>query len=177
MDENFTTSAKLVELILTLSKFLYLLSATLVIGQVLAAIFFAKNQQGTIENSDLPILKKASNYAWIWAGATALFIVATLASVLEVGIGQVLDFTMLRSFITQISLGKFLTFQLIGAIVVAITARIATRITTATMILIIAFSALSAPIFQSHSASGGSHLVAIGTLLVHVIAKIGRAHV
>ena len=61
-------------------------------------------------------------------------------------------------------------FQLIGAVVVAFACRAVSRITTAAITLIIAFLALSAPIFQSHSASGGSHLVAIGTLLVHVIA-------
>ena len=170
MGESFTTSVKLVELLLTLSKFVYLLSSTLVIGQILAAIFFAKNQNGDIEPSDLRILKRASIFSWIWAGSTALFIISTLASVLEVGIGQVLDVTMLRSFVTQISLGKFLAIQLIGAVVVAFACRAVSRITTAAITLIIAFLALSAPIFQSHSASGGSHLVAIGTLLVHVIA-------
>lgn len=160
----------MVELLLTLSKFVYLLSSTLVIGQILAAIFFAKNQNGDIEPSDLRILKRASIFSWIWAGSTALFIISTLASVLEVGIDQVLDVTMLRSFVTQISLGKFLAIQLIGAVVVAFACRAVSRITTAAITLIIAFLALSAPIFQSHSASGGSHLVAIGTLLVHVIA-------
>jgi putative copper resistance protein D len=170
MGESFTTSVKLVELLLTLSKFVYLLSSTLVIGQILAAIFFAKNQNGDIEPSDLRILKRASIFSWIWAGSTALFIISTLASVLEVGIGQVLDVTMLRSFVTQISLGKFLAIQLLGAVIVAFACRAVSRITTAAITLIIAFLALSAPIFQSHSASGGSHLVAIGTLLVHVIA-------
>lgn len=170
MGESFTRSVKLVELLLTLSKFVYLLSSTLVIGQILAAIFFAKNQNGDIEPSDLRILKRASIFSWIWAGSTALFIISTLASVLEVGIDQVLDVTMLRSFVTQISLGKFLAIQLIGAVVVAFACRAVSRITTAAITLIIAFLALSAPIFQSHSASGGSHLVAIGTLLVHVIA-------
>lgn len=170
MGESFTTSVKLVELLLTLSKFVYLLSSTLVIGQILAAIFFAKNQNGDIEPSDLRILKRASIFSWIWAGSTALFIISTLASVLEVGIDQVLDVTMLRSFVTQISLGKFLAIQLIGAVVVAFACRAVSRITTAAITLIIAFLALSVPIFQSHSASGGSHLVAIGTLLVHVIA-------
>lgn len=170
MGESFTTSVKLVELLLTLSKFAYLLSSTLVIGQILAAIFFAKNQNGDIEPSDLRILERASIFSWIWAGSTALFIISTLASVLEVGIGQVLDVTMLKSFVTQISLGKFLAIQLIGAVIVAFACRAVSRITTAAITLIIAFLALSAPIFQSHSASGGSHLVAIGTLLVHVIA-------
>jgi len=170
MVESFTTSVKLVDLILPLSKFIYLFSATLVVGLLLALIFFAKNDHGFIRTEHLSIRKKASIAAWIWTLASAIFIVATLASVLDVGIGQVLDFTMLRSFLTQISLGKFLAIQTIGAALVAISISRVKKITYSVIVLIIALLAISAPIFQSHSATGGSHLIAIGTLLVHVIA-------
>ena len=36
--------------------------------------------------------------------------------------------------------------------------------------LIIAIAGILSPVFQSHTASSGSHLIAIGTLIVHVIA-------
>jgi len=160
----------LVELTLTLSKFTYLLSATLTIGFLLAIIFFAKNLHGHIRENHKTLRSKAGIAAWIWAAATVIYIVATLASVLDVSLLEALDFTTLRSFITQISLGKFLAIQLLGAVMVAIWVKRCQRITQATLVLLLALVALSAPIFQSHSASGGSHLMAIGTLLVHVVA-------
>jgi putative copper resistance protein D len=160
----------LVELTLTLSKFTYLLSATLTIGYLLAIVFFAKNLHGYIREEHKALRSKAAIAAWIWAAATVIYIVATLASVLDVSLFEALDFTTLRSFITQISLGKFLAIQLLGAVMVAIWVKGCQRITQATLVLLLALVALSAPIFQSHSASGGSHLMAIGTLLVHVIA-------
>ena len=160
----------MVEILLIISKFLYLLSATLTIGFLLAISFFTKNQNGLLRNQNLNLRKKAAITAWIWSVSSALFILATLASVLDVGIGSVLDLTMLRSFVTQISLGKFLALQTLGAIIVAIAINRTRRISYATLLLLIALISLAAPIFESHSASGGSHLVAIGTLIAHVLA-------
>ena len=160
----------MVELLLIISKFFYLLSATLTIGFLLAISFFTKNQNGLLRNENLNLRKKAAITAWIWSVSSALFILATLASVLDVGIGSVLDLTMLRSFVTQISLGKFLAFQTLGALIVAIAINRTRRISYATLLLLIALISLAAPILESHSASGGSHLVAIGTLIVHVIS-------
>lgn len=160
----------MVELLLAVSKFVYLLSATLTIGFLLAITFFAKNQKGIISSSHLVLRKRAVITAWIWASSSALFILATLASVLDVGIASVLNLTMLRSFVTQITLGKFLAVQALGAAFVAIAINRIQRITYASLILLIALISLAAPIFESHSAAGGSHLVAIGTLIVHVLA-------
>lgn len=160
----------MVDFLLTISKFTYLLSATLTIGFLLTLVFFVTNNQGAIKSEHLNLRKKASIAAWIWFGSSSVFILATLASVLDVPFSQALDFTMIRSFVTQISLGKFLALQSLGALLVANWAVKLKRITYSSLVLIIALLAVSAPIFQSHSSSGGSHLMAIGTLLVHVIA-------
>ncbi|MFM8620651.1 MAG: cytochrome c oxidase assembly protein [Candidatus Nanopelagicaceae bacterium] len=160
----------MVDLLLVLSKFVYLLSATLTAGFLIAIVFLANNLNGLIRSEHKNLRKKVAVAAWVWAFSSALFILATLASVLDVGIGSALDFTMLRSFVTQISLGKFLAVQTIGALSVALLITRINRITYAALVLIIALAALAAPVSQSHSASGGSHLVAMGTLIVHVIA-------
>ena len=169
-DASFTTSDKLTEALLVLSKFIYLLSATLTIGQLLTLAFFIKNSKGLIKQENSDVVRKASYSAWIWFGSSLVFLIATLASVLEVSFTQALDATTLRSFVTQISLGRFLAIQTLGAAVVAIWVRATQKVNYAVLILIVALAALAAPIFQSHSASGGSHLLAIGTLMVHVLA-------
>ncbi|MFM8447927.1 MAG: hypothetical protein ACKN92_07180, partial [Candidatus Nanopelagicaceae bacterium] len=139
-------------------------------GFLIAIVFLANNHNGFIRSEHKNLRNKVAVAAWVWAFSSALFILATLASVLDVGIGAALDFTMLRSFVTQISLGKFLAVQTLGALSVALLITRINRITYAALVLIISLAALAAPVFQSHSASGGSHLVAIGTLIVHVIA-------
>ena len=158
------------EIILALSKFTYLLSATLTIGQLLNLAFFTKNSKGLIKSENRDLISRASTWAWLWFGSSIIFLVSTLASVLDVTFTQALDLTTLRSFVTQISLGKFLAIQALGALVIAMWIRKTQKVNYVTLNLVIALVALSAPIFQSHSASGGSHLVAIGTLVVHVLA-------
>lgn len=162
----------MVDLVLAISKFTYLLSATLCIGYLLLLIFFASNYKGEIRTENLTLRKNASLAAWIWFVSSTIFIISTLASVLDVPINQALDLTMLRSFITQISLGKFLAIQSLGALLVATWVTRVKRITYASLVLILALISISAPIFQSHSSSGGSHLMAIGTLLVHVLGLV-----
>ena len=160
----------MLDLIVTLSKFIYLSCAVLTIGFLIALIFFDYNQSGKIRNDHLGIRRKISYLAFAWFIATIIFIIATLATILELTFDSALDPVMIRSFITQISLGKFLALQALGALLVAVVIRFVQRITYAVLVLTLALASVAAPIFQSHSAAGGSHLMAIGTLMVHVIA-------
>lgn len=160
----------MLDLLLTLSKFAYLCAAVVSIGMLLVLVFFAKNDRGQIGASHLKIRKKLALASIIWAVATLIFIVATLSSILDISISESLRFNLLRSFVTQISLGKFLALQALGAIAIAIIAGQLKRVTSAALALALALAAVSMPVFQSHAATGGSHLIAIGTLIVHVLA-------
>ena len=106
----------------------------------------------------------------MWVLGSAGTIIVTLTTILDQSISDSLDPTVLRSFITQITLGQYLFFQLIVALVVAISALRIKRILTATIILLLSIIGLVAPVFQSHSTSSGSHGLAIGSLVIHVVA-------
>jgi putative copper resistance protein D len=76
----------------------------------------------------------------------------------------------MRSFISQITLGKYMFAQLCLALLVAtIVARIR-GVAGANALLLLSLAAIIAPVFESHSASSGSHALAIGSLVVHVVA-------
>ena len=160
----------MVDILLNLSKFGYLLAGILTIGSLLAITFFATNEHGEIRNQFKSIKEKVSIFSLIYAISTLVFIFATLASILDVNLSGALNFTMLRSFVTQISLGKFLFFQSILGFVVAIASKYSRRTTSFAALLVIALISITLPVFQSHSASGGSHLIAIGTLVIHVLS-------
>ena len=170
MAESYTTSVNLLDITLALSKYTYIITGTLTIGFLLALTFLTPNSNGVIQNRNLIITKRARTLAFIWSLSTLVFIVGTLAEILEVGFLEALDLTTLRSFLTQISLGRFLIFQAICALLIAIWMGFTARVTHLTLMLIIAIAGISSPVFQSHTASSGSHLIAIGTLIVHVIA-------
>lgn len=160
----------MLDFILTGSKFLYLISGTLTIGFLLALAFLVRNQNGRILDVNFQIKSRIRGLSIVWFVSTTIFIVATLAEILEIKFSDALDLTMLRSFLMQISLGKFLLFQCVGAVAIAILIGYVKRTSSAALLLLLAIASISAPVFESHSASGGSHLIAIGTLIVHVVA-------
>lgn len=156
--------------LLAVSKFISFIASFSTIGLLLAIGFFLVDDAGKLGETAKKLRKLAALSATIWALATALVIVATLANILGTGISGALDSNSLRSFISQISLGKYIFFQLCLALLIA---SIVTRIRAvggASALLLLAIAALVAPIFESHSASSGSHALAIGSLVVHVVA-------
>ena len=92
-------------LLTTSFKFLNLLGGISVIGSLLAMSFLLVNKDGYLDTSGerLRRLLKASAVVWvIGAFGTVVF---TLAQILGTTVSDALDPTVIRSFITQISLG------------------------------------------------------------------------
>jgi len=76
----------------------------------------------------------------------------------------------IRSFITQITLGQYLAFEAVIALIVFVSTFQAKKILSLIALLVLSIVGLIAPVFQSHAASGGSHSLVIGSLVIHVIA-------
>ena len=156
--------------LLAISKFLSLASGITTIGLLLAIGFFLFDIEGKLDQSAKRLRKFAGLAALTWTISTGLAILATLANILGTGISDALDPTSLRSFISQITLGKYMFVQLCLALLVALTVIRIRAVAGAYALLLISFAALVAPVFESHSASSGSHALAIGSLVVHVVA-------
>lgn len=156
--------------LLEISKFLSLASGITTIGLLLAIAFFLNDVEGKLGETAKALRKTTSIAALIWAITTGALIVATLANILGTDLSGALDPTSMRSFISQITLGKYMFAQLCLALLVAtIVARIR-GVAGANALLLLSLAAIIAPVFESHSASSGSHALAIGSLVVHVVA-------
>ena len=156
--------------LMEISKFLSLASGITTIGLLLAIAFFLNDVEGKLGETAKALRKTTSIAALIWAITTGALIVATLANILGTDLSGALDPTSMRSFISQITLGKYMFAQLCLALLVAtIVARIR-GVAGANALLLLSLAAIIAPVFESHSASSGSHALAIGSLVVHVVA-------
>jgi putative copper resistance protein D len=157
-------------LLTTSFKFLNLLGGISVIGSLLAMSFLLVNKDGYLDTSGekLRRLLKASAVVWvIGAFGTVVF---TLAQILGTTVSDALDPTVIRSFITQISLGKYLAIQAGVALFALIFSFFIRKIEALIALFIFSIAGLVAPVFESHAASGGSHSLVIGSLIIHVIA-------
>ena len=156
--------------LLEISKFLSLAAGITTIGLLLAIAFFLNDVEGKLGETAKALRNITAIAALAWAIATGISIVATLANILGTDLSEALDPTSMRSFISQITLGKYMFAQLCLALLVAtIVARIR-GVAGANALLLLSLAAIIAPVFESHSASSGSHALAIGSLVVHVVA-------
>ena len=156
--------------LLEISKFLSLASGITTIGLLLAIAFFLNDVEGKLGERAKALRNAVSVAALIWAITTGALIVATLANILGTDLSGALDPTSMRSFISQITLGKYMFAQLCLALLVASVAIRIRGVAGANALLLLSLAAIIAPVFESHSASCGSHALAIGSLVVHVVA-------
>lgn len=150
-------------------KFLNLLGGFATVGSLLAMAFLLLDSEGKLSTSGEKLRTFLKSSAATWLVGALGSIIFTLAQILNSSLAVALDLTVIRSFITQITLGQYLAFQAGIALIVLITAFKAHKILSLILLMIISIVGLVAPVFQSHSASGGSHSLVIGSLVIHVV--------
>ena len=167
---NLTAVDPLVSALGTLNKSISFFAAISLVGVLLSLSFFLLEREGELQESALRLRNIGRLLAGVWFLTSVFHIILTLANILGTSLGSALDPTTLSSFVRQIDLGRFLAFQTLIAGIVFISLAFIRRVLPATILLGISLLALVAPVFQSHSAASGSHSLAIGSLVVHVVA-------
>jgi cytochrome c oxidase assembly factor CtaG/putative copper export protein len=142
------------------------LSGVLSIGLLLTLGFLETDVRGAVSNFRLA--KKVKSALLAWLITILIFILIQIAYLLEQPISASFDLTVIRSYLTQTSVGKSYLIQLLGVLIVLLIPL--KKVLSTYISLIIALIAITAPIFQSHGTSSSHHGLAIGALVIHVIA-------
>ena len=154
----------------TFNKSISFIAAFAVVGALLAMAFLLVENQGKLQEGALKVRKRATAFAGIWLVASVLHIFLTLANILGTSFADALERNTVRSFLTQVDLGQYLGVQTLLIAVIALAIRFVRSVLAAAILLLFSLITLIIPIFQSHSAASGSHQLAIGSLVVHVVA-------
>ena len=142
------------------------LTGVLSIGFLITLSFLDQDIKGSIKNYAL--IKKTRLVITSWLLATAIYVLVQLSYLLDQPLVASFDLTVIRSYLTQTSLGKAYVVQIIGILILLLIPL--RRLLSAYISLLIALIAITAPVFQSHGSSSGNHGLAIGALIIHVIA-------
>jgi len=142
------------------------LTGVLSIGLLLTLGFLETDVRGAVSNFRLA--KKVKSALLAWLITILIFILIQIAYLLEQPISASFDLTVIRSYLTQTSVGKSYLVQLVGVLIVLLIPL--KKVLSTYISLIIALIAITAPIFQSHGTSSSHHGLAIGALVIHVIA-------
>ena len=142
------------------------LTGVLSIGFLITLSFLDQDIKGAIKNHSL--VKKTRLFIAAWLLVSALYVIVQVSYLLDQPLASSLDLTVIRSYLTQTSLGKAYLIQIIGILILLLIPL--RRLLGSYISLLIALIAITAPVFQSHGSSSGNHGLAIGALIIHVIA-------
>ena len=144
--------------------------SVLVVGFLISLSFLLPERDGYLRESSASTKKFLILGSGLWVITSIGNLLATLANIFESDITEVLKLTIIRSFITQVTLGKLLAYQIVISLLVFLLSSRVKRNGGAFWLMLLALSGQLAPVFQSHSSSLGSHSLAIGSLVIHVTA-------
>ena len=144
--------------------------SVLVVGFLISLSFLLPERDGYLRESSASTKKFLILGSGLWVITSVGNLLATLANIFESDITEVLKLTIIRSFITQVTLGKLLAYQIVISLLVFVLSSRVKRNGGAFWLMLLALSGQLAPVFQSHSSSLGSHSLAIGSLVIHVTA-------
>ena len=156
----------MIEILFPLAKGLMQLTGVLSIGFLITLSFLDQDIKGAIKNHSL--VKKTRLFISAWLLVSALYVIVQVSYLLDQPLAASLDLTVIRSYLTQTSLGKAYLIQIIGILILLLIPL--RRLLGSYISLLIALIAITAPVFQSHGSSSGNHGLAIGALIIHVIA-------
>ena len=142
------------------------LTGVLSIGFLLTLSFLDLDIKAAITNK--PLVKKTRLFLMSWLLSIALYILVQISYLLEQPLSASFDLTVIRSYLTQTSLGKSYLIQIVAVLIVLIIPL--KKLLGSYLSLLIALIAITSPVFQSHGSSSGHHGLAIGALVIHVIA-------
>jgi putative copper export protein len=154
----------------TTFKYINLLGGFATVGALLAMAFLLLDVEGKVSTSAEKLRNFLKVSAATWFIGVVGSIIFTLAQILGTPLSGALDVMTIRSFVTQITLGQYLAFEAVIALIVFVCTFNAKKILSLIALLGLSIVGLIAPVFQSHAASGGSHSLVIGSLVIHVIA-------
>lgn len=167
---DISSAGPLISSLTTVGKFISTTAGFTTIGLLLAMGFLLLDNAGKLSGAALVLRNFVTITAALWAVGQGLNILTTLANILGTDLAGALDPTSLRSFVSQIALGKYMFIQLCLALIISVIVARAKTVATANALLLTSIVAMIAPVFESHSVSSGSHSLAIGSLVVHVVA-------
>jgi putative copper resistance protein D len=156
----------MIETLANLSNGLMQLSALIAIGLVISLAALSEDNRGSI--ASLKLAKRSKRLFGLWLFTIVIFVVIQLSYLLEQPILDSLNSNVIRSYLTQTAVGKSYLFQIICILLILLIPL--KKLLAAYFVSALGIIAVVAPVFQSHGSTSGYHGLAIGALVIHIIA-------
>ncbi|MGV9817611.1 cytochrome c oxidase assembly protein [Nocardia xishanensis] len=147
------------------------LAAALTVGSLLFAAFLVPPQtDGLLDVGGYRALRRASNFAVLWACCAALLVPLTVSDTTGQPVSDIWRPEQLWRAIGQVDLAEAWRTTAIFALIVAIGCRVALRWGWTPPLLGGAIVTMMPLALTGHSSSGGSHDIATNSLILHLVS-------
>ncbi|WP_067836481.1 cytochrome c oxidase assembly protein [Nocardia lijiangensis] len=147
------------------------LAAALTVGSLLFAAFLVPPQaDGLLDVGGYRALRRASNFAVIWACCAALLVPLTVSDTTGQPATDIWRPEQLWRAIGQVDLAEAWRTTVIFALIVAVGCRLALRWGWTPLLLGGAIVTMMPLALTGHSSSGGSHDIATNSLILHLVS-------
>ena len=155
---------------ISLFKLIFLVSAFGLIGILTSLAFLLPEVEGYFEESGKRVQRFLAPFAAAWVVSSVAIFLSELSIIVDKPFLQVFDGNLIQSFAQQVILGKLLFISVLLALLVLLALPFIKRTGGAVALLLITLAGLLAPYLESHSSSSGHHMLAVGLVVVHVMA-------
>ncbi|MEV0645134.1 cytochrome c oxidase assembly protein [Phytomonospora sp. NPDC050363] len=165
------TADPVVAWLLPLAKLACDLCAAATVGCFVAAAFFVRDDKGRIGPQAYRWLRTGALFAVAWVAAALLVLPASLADLFARPLDTV-TFPGLWSFVSDTENGLAYAMTAGVALLAAIVGARTFSTTGAAIAALLALAAVLPPVFTGHSASAGSHQIAVDSMVLHVLGAV-----
>ena len=146
------------------------LAAVLTVGLLLLGAVLVPARDGLLRGARLTWTRAARWSALVWSVVVLGQMLTSLSDIIALPLGEVLDPTLVWSFVSDVELGRALLVQLLLAVSVAVCARWIRTTTGAGLLCLLALGAMLPPTLVSHAGTSDQHTLAVSSLMLHVLA-------
>lgn len=138
------------------------------VGFLLAAAFLLPAPSGGAQGHAATAVRYASRAAWVWTAAVVVELAFSISDIFAAPVSG-LTYAEISSYVLDTDAGRAFVAQAVLAGAVAVLARWILGVPALAAVLGLAVVALVPPVLTGHSASSGSHMLAVASLLLHVV--------
>jgi len=167
---GFAAAVPLTSWLLPIARLAMDLAAVATIGALLFAAVLVEAPAARLAPGELRAVRAAGRWAAVWAAAALVSVVLTASDIAGVGLLAAASPAALGDFVLHESHGRALVVVVVLTASLAFAALRARTLDDTRFLLVLALVAVLPPTQTGHAAEAAFHTLALGTLMVHVVA-------
>jgi putative copper resistance protein D len=153
-------------------SFVLLVIQILFVAISISGALYFQDEKGGLSQGALQVFRMLPALFIAWCAFTIFSIVVKFSYEVGIPLSSALDWNSLRSYLTQTSQGTGIRWQLGIAAAMVVFSLFTRRQRGAFGVLLLSILLFVPPLLNAHAAGAGNHMLAIGTILIHVVSIV-----